>query len=129
LAVSTATAIETDKLTIRFETTWDDKDNQDEVAVEVYEGGNIVSNPNDFGKGEVWRDHTPQGPFEIKLTRRVNSKNLKVKIIKRNSTDGWQFRFVVHAVDKDGYEVLVLEEKSNQKFQNEVESKEWDVSK
>jgi hypothetical protein len=116
-----AIAVETEKLTCRFETTYDDKDKQDEVSIEVYEKGNIVSNPNGFGKGEVWRDHTPQGPFEIKLTRKVESQHLKIRIIKRNSTDGWQFRFMVHAFNSGGCECLVLDERSNQRFQDAVQ--------
>jgi hypothetical protein len=122
-------AAETDEYQVRFRTTNDDKDDQDVVLIEIYKDGKRITNENGFGEGDKWDNNTDQGPLTIKLNDKVDGAKHKVqvKVLKKNSTDGWQFKMTVHAV-ADGKEVLVLET-TNTKFKDQTQEKTWDIPK
>src|SRR4051794_39364910 len=83
---SAAVAAVIKQVDVYFETTTDDKDDQDEVIIYIVKANNpaqaVSIKPFRTGKNETWKDPSKQGPFRVELSGNFNSNDLAIRVDK-----------------------------------------------
>jgi hypothetical protein len=109
-------------LGVVFETTTDDKDQNDVVSITALSGGQVVGTSS-LGSKTKWDNFSTVGPFGLWFTQEqpLETSHLEFRISK-TGTDGWDFNVTVTAHGPGGmarevllYAALAFKD-SNQSF-------------